>query len=135
MRRARPLLLALVLAPLLGLAGCGGRTAMSVPEGVDAADPRIGPCRSEAAAAPELRAIARRQPPLGSGEAYDRWREDLTAAERNGFLACLVREGALPEQRFGVEPVRNPRFGFDDRAPPPPLRALPQAPRPAPSGF
>jgi len=128
MRRAAALLLLL-------LAGCAGRAELPVPEGVAANDPRIGPCRREAAAAPELRAIGGRQPAIGFGDAYARWREDLTAAERNGFIACLVREGAMAQLPSGVEPVRSPTFGSDDRTLPAPTRALPQAPRPIPSGY
>jgi len=109
---------------------------MPVPQGVAEGDPRVVPCRREAAAAPQVREIARRQPPVTYGDAYDRWREDMKWAERNGFIACLVREGALAQLPSGVAPpVQSGNFGYDDRTPPQPLNALPQAPRPQPTGY
>jgi hypothetical protein len=127
---------AAALLGLLALAACaGGRAEMPVPAGVAESDPRVVPCRREAAAAPQVREIARRQPTINYGDAYDRWRDDMKWAERNGFIACLVREGALTQVPSGVAPVQSGNFGYDDRTPPSPLNALPQATRPAPSGY
>jgi hypothetical protein len=124
------------LLALLALAACaGGRAEMPVPTGVSESDPRVVACRRESAASPTVREIARRQPPLTYGDAYDRWRDDMKWAERNGFIACLVREGALAQVPSGVAPVQSGNFGFDDRTPPLPPNALPQAPRPQPTGY
>jgi len=130
MRRAR-VLVSLALA--VALAACGGRGELAVPEGVAAADPRLDLCRSDATAAPEVRAIAHRQPASTQGEAWDRWRAELAAARRRIFLDCLVREGAITAT--AGRPGSGVGFGVEAPGTTLPPRPLPEAPRPAPSGY
>jgi hypothetical protein len=107
---------ALVLALCLGACASADVADMPLPQGVNLAAPSIPECRREAADAPEVRVISERMPPPGSGDAYDRWRDDRRWAMENVFVNCLIRTGALvpvPGQTY----VR-PRFGYDDRTAP-----------------
>ena len=116
----------------LAAAACSEGSGLAVPEGVAAADPRLERCRDEATGAPEVRAIAHRQPAATQGEAWDRWREEFAATRRQIFLRCLAREGALAAGAG----QRESGVGFGIEAPG--ARApgtLPEPPRPAPSGY
>ncbi|WP_144184653.1 hypothetical protein [Elioraea rosea] len=123
---------ALILVGLLALGACASRSTLAPPEGVAANDPRVSRCRAEALDSPRVRALGRRQVPPTYGDAHARWQNELADAERNAFIGCLVREGALAQAPGGVARVNPTSFSPDDTVPPPttPI-GTPDPPRPS----
>lgn len=85
------------------LAACGAPSGLPAPPGVAEGDARLVACRAEAAADPEVRALAASSPPLASADAF---RLELEATRRAAYLRCLEREGLV--RRGGVAAPQAP---------------------------
>ncbi|MFC0410753.1 hypothetical protein [Roseomonas elaeocarpi] len=97
LRAARRCLLA--GAPLL-LAGCG---AISNPAPLPSSPQEVA-CREEASRSPEVKALMQQQPPNENAMWFARWKDEVSAAQSRGTVACLRRNGQ--PVAGGVEFVR-----------------------------